>query len=278
MAMANDKALAKKFHPVHLVGAGPGDPELLTLKAVRVLQEATVILVDDLVGEQVLASVLTPEVSSRPGPRVIAVGKRGHAASTPQAFIERLMVREAFAGEKVVRLKGGDPLIFGRAAEEMAALEAAGLQVVIVNGISSGLAAAAAAGFSLTDRRHNAHGVLLVTGQCRAGAPGPDWAAIGRLAAGGTTVVIYMGISRCEDITTQLRAHLPADWPAAVVQHASGLKQRLLPCSLAQLPMLVADGAIQSPSIIVLGPVVLDALHAVHSVVADAVSAKQVAG
>ena len=109
------------MHPVHLVGAGPGDPELLTLKAVRVLREATVILVDDLVGEQVLATVL---VGVNPPPRLVHVGKRGGCASTPQAFIEKLLVREALAGEKVVRLKGGDPLVFGRAGEEMTALQA----------------------------------------------------------------------------------------------------------------------------------------------------------
>jgi uroporphyrin-III C-methyltransferase len=162
----------------------------------------------------------------------------------------------------VVRLKGGDPLIFGRASEEMAALHEAGLEVVVVNGITSGLAAAASGGFSWTDRRCQAHGVLLVTGQCRAGAPGPDWSAIGQLAAGGTTVVIYMGISRCADITAQLRTHLPAHWPAAVVQHASGSGERLLQTTLADLPVLAAHGAIQSPSIIVLGPVVAGVLNA----------------
>ncbi len=271
----NQQPLTPPRHPVFLVGAGPGDPELLTLKAVRILREASVILVDDLVGEQVLASALgldstTADAASVRKPRIIHVGKRGHAVSTPQAFIERLMVREALAGEKVVRLKGGDPLIFGRASEEIAALHAAGLEVIVVNGISSGLAAAAAAGFSLTDRRCQAHGVLLVTGQCRAGAPGPDWATIGQLAAAGITVVIYMGISRCADITAQLRSHLPPHWPAAVVQHASGKDQRWLHCSLEQLPALAGEGVIQSPSIIVLGPVVLDAVQAV---MADAMNA-----
>lgn len=131
------------LHPVHLVGAGPGDPELLTLKAVRVIREASVILVDDLVGEQVLASVLADAATP---PRVVKVGKRGGCASTPQAFIERLLVREALAGEKVVRLKGGDPLVFGRAGEEIAALREAGLAVQVVNGITSGLAAVNALG------------------------------------------------------------------------------------------------------------------------------------
>ena len=120
---------------VYLVGAGPGDPELLTLKAVRVLRAATVILVDDLVGEQLLAAVLD---SAATAPRIVHVGKRGGCASTPQHFICKLLVREALAGERVVRLKGGDPLVFGRAGEELAALRAAGVPVEVVNGITSG--------------------------------------------------------------------------------------------------------------------------------------------
>ncbi|MHB9052096.1 MAG: uroporphyrinogen-III C-methyltransferase, partial [Thiomonas delicata] len=132
---------------VHLVGAGPGDPELLTLKAVRVLQQATVALVDDLVNPACLAHL-------PPACRVVAVGKRGGCASTPQAFIERLMVAEAQRGERVVRLKGGDPLVFGRAGEEIAALRAAGLHVEVVPGITAGIAAAAAACTSLTHRHH----------------------------------------------------------------------------------------------------------------------------
>ena len=147
-------------HPVHLVGAGPGDPELLTLKALRVLRQATVILVDDLVGEAVLETALADAPVQ---PRLVRVGKRGGCASTPQEFIEKLMVREALAGERVVRLKGGDPLVFGRAGEEIAALRAAGLEVEIVNGITSGLAAAGSAGIGWTDRRAGAQGVLLVT-------------------------------------------------------------------------------------------------------------------
>ena len=142
-------AHVRALHPVHLVGAGPGDPELLTLKAVRVLRAATVILVDDLVGEQVLAHVLDP---LGPSPRIVQVGKRGGCASTPQAFICKLLVREALAGERVVRLKGGDPLVFGRAGEEQAALREAGVAVEVVNGITSGLAAVNALGTGWTDR------------------------------------------------------------------------------------------------------------------------------
>src|ERR671921_1531339 len=132
---------------VYLVGAGPGDPELLTLKAVRVLGSADVVLVDDLVNRAVLVHV-------REGARVIKVGKRGGCKSTPQAFIERLMIAEARAGHIVVRLKGGDPFIFGRGGEEAEALTAAGIAFEIVPGVTSALAAAAYAGIPLTHPGH----------------------------------------------------------------------------------------------------------------------------
>jgi uroporphyrin-III C-methyltransferase len=246
-------------HPVHLVGAGPGDPELLTLKAVRALQQASVILVDDLVGEQVIESVLPASTRTS---RVVHVGKRGGCASTPQAFIERLMVREALAGERVVRLKGGDPLVFGRAAEEMAALRDAGLEVVIVNGITSGLCAATALGVSWTDRRCDAQGVLLVTGQCRPGSSGPNWTTIGRLARGGTTVVIYMGLSRCGEWVARLRESLPHDWPAGIVERAGTTDQRVHVSTLCGLPEVIARYRICSPAAIVIGRVLESAwLH-----------------
>ena len=239
-------------HPVHLVGAGPGDPELLTLKAVRVLREATVILVDDLVGEQVLDTVLAGQ--PRP-PRRVAVGKRGGCASTPQAFIEKLMLREALAGEKVVRLKGGDPLVFGRAGEEMAMLRAAGVPVVVVNGITAGLAAVNALGTGWTDRDAGAQGVLLVTGHPQAGSPGPDWDAIGRVAASGITLVIYMGVAQAPQIARALQAHLPADLPAAAVQRASTADERGCLCTLGSLVETLAREHIGSPAVLVVGRV-----------------------
>ena len=144
---------------VTLVGAGPGDPELLTLKAVRAIRAATVLLVDDLVNEAVLRY-------ARKSARIVHVGKRGGCASTPQAFIEKLMAAEALKGERVVRLKGGDPFVFGRGGEEADHLRAHGLQVDVVNGITSGLAAATALGVPLTHRDH-AHGVIFVTGHAR---------------------------------------------------------------------------------------------------------------
>ena len=239
-------------HPVHLVGAGPGDPELLTLKAVRVLRAATVILIDDLVGEQVLASVLDP---TAPAPRIVRVGKRGGCASTPQSFICKLLVREALAGERVVRLKGGDPLIFGRAGEELAALREAGVPVAVVNGITSGLAAVNALGTGWTDRQAGAQGVLLVTGHPQPGSAGPDWEAIAQVAASGITLVVYMGVQQAPGIVAALRRQLPADLPAAAVQHASTPQQHSTLATLDTLVDTLARHAIGSPAVLVIGRV-----------------------
>jgi uroporphyrin-III C-methyltransferase len=244
------------LHPVHLVGAGPGDPELLTLKALRVLRQATVILVDDLVGEQVLATAL----ADAPVPaRIVRVGKRGGCASTPQEFIEKLMLREALAGERVVRLKGGDPLVFGRAGEEIAALRAAGVDVEIVNGITSGLAAAASAGIGWTDRRAGAQGVLLVTGHAGHGCEEPDWDAIGRVAASGVTLVVYMGVARADAIVARLRTALPAELPVAIVQRASAVDEVIACTTLGALVDTLRTGRIGSPAILVIGRVAGDA-------------------
>ena len=239
-------------HPVHLVGAGPGDPELLTLKALRVLREASVILVDDLVGEGVLEFALADVASP---PRIVHVGKRGGCASTPQDFIEKLMVREALAGERVVRLKGGDPLVFGRAGEEIAALRAAGVEGVVVNGITSGLGAAASLGIGWTDRRVDAQGVLLVTGHTGRDCKGQDWDAIGRVAASGVTLVVYMGIAQIRSIVGELRRRLPADLAVAIVQHATGGRERTVRATLGGLVELVASHGVGSPAILIIGRV-----------------------
>ncbi len=239
-------------HPVHLVGAGPGDPELLTLKALRVLREATVVLVDDLVGDGVL-ELAFDGLATRP--RLVHVGKRGGCASTSQEFIEKLMVREALAGERVVRLKGGDPLVFGRAGEEIAALRAAGLEAVVVNGITSGLGAAASLGIGWTDRRVDARGVLLVTGHTREDSDGQDWDAIGRVAAAGVTLVVYMGISQVRAIVERLLCLLPADLPAAVVQHVGGERERSACAALGGLADVVAAQGFGSPAVLLIGRV-----------------------
>lgn len=253
---------------VHLVGAGPGDPELLTIKAVRAIRQATVLLVDDLVGDGVLAF-------ARRSARIVHVGKRGGCASTPQAFIERLMVSEALRGERVVRLKGGDPFVFGRGGEEAAHLRAHGLRVEVVNGITAGLAAATSIGVPLTDRRH-AQGVLFVTGHARSHArvhpggragghpeghpadrtaDGPDWPTLAAAAAQGITLVIYMGIATVEALQAGLLAGLPGTTPVAVVQHASLPQQRHVVCRLDALAHTVATERIGSPAVIVVGEV-----------------------
>jgi uroporphyrin-III C-methyltransferase len=235
---------------VYLVGAGPGDPELLTLKAVKAIAKADVLLVDDLVNPEVLSH-------ASPGARIIPVGKRGGCRSTSQEFIERLMIAEARAGRQVVRLKGGDPFIFGRGGEERAHLMAEGIAVDVINGISSGLAAPASIGVPLTHRDWSS-GAIFVTGHERADDAGeartPDWAL---LAQTGLTLVIYMGVARCRQIQAALLAGGKAgSTPVAVIQSASGAKQGQLLTTLADLPQDLAISGLGSPSIIVIGDVV----------------------
>src|SRR6478609_4487769 len=191
---------------VTLVGAGPGDPELLTLKALKAIEAATVLLVDDLVSEEIVA--FAPKTA-----RVVHVGKRGGCKSTPQAFIEKLMVMAAREGENVVRLKGGDPFIFGRGGEEVEHLRAAGVEVEVINGITSGLAAVTSLGVPLTHREH-AHGVVFATGHAHAGSQGADWRALAGAARDARlTLVIYMGVSGASRIQEELLTALPASTP-----------------------------------------------------------------
>jgi uroporphyrin-III C-methyltransferase len=228
---------------VYLVGAGPGDPELLTLKAVRVLGRADVVLVDDLVNRAVLLHV-------REDARIVKVGKRGGCKSTPQSFIERLMVSEAKAGHVVVRLKGGDPFIFGRAGEEIEALTRAGIECEVVNGITAGLAAASAAGVSLT-QRGLAQSVTFVT--AHAADSEPDWAA---LVKSGTTLVVYMGVARCAALQESLlAAGLRASTPVAVVENASVPRERRMCTRIDRLAQDVAAHDIASPAVMVIGEV-----------------------
>ena len=238
-------------HPlptVTLVGAGPGDPDLLTLKAVKAIAAATVLLVDDLVNDAVLAH-------AQPGARIVHVGKRGGCASTPQAFIERLMVQEALAGERVVRLKGGDPFIFGRGGEEVEALQAAGVAVEVVNGITSGLAAVTSLNVPLTHRDH-AHGVVFVTGHAKPGDDGTDWPALARCAhQARLTLVIYMGVSSAAQIESGLLQGLPAHTPLAIVQHATLPQQRQAITTLGELQNTLAREQLGSPAVMVVGDV-----------------------
>ncbi len=233
-------------HPVLLVGAGPGDPDLLTLKAARAIAAADVILVDDLVDRRVLQH-------ADPGVRIVEVGKRGGCRSTSQAFIEKLLVHEAKSGRRVVRLKGGDPFVFGRGGEEADALRAAGLAVEIVPGITAGIAAATSIGVPVTDRRH-APGVAFVTGHVRDGGREPDWDA---LARSGLTIVVYMGIAHCASIAARLQgAGLDGATPAAVIQHACTPRARSHATTLAALADDVARVGLGSPAILVIGDVV----------------------
>jgi len=234
---------------VTLVGAGPGDPELLTLKAARVIRQATVLLVDDLVSDEVVAL-------ADPGARVIHVGKRGGCRSTPQSFIEKLMVTAAREGERVVRLKGGDPFIFGRGGEEVEHLRAEGIDVEVVNGITAALAAVTSLGVPLTHRSH-AHGVVFVTGHAKPGVQGVDWPALATCVRDARlTLVIYMGVSGAGHIQAGLLQGLSASTPVAIVQHASLPQQRQATTTLGALAATIAREGLASPAVIVVGDVV----------------------
>ena len=229
---------------VWLVGAGPGDPELLTLKAVRALRSADVVITDDLVNPEILAHA--------PKARVIRAGKRGGCKSTPQDFIEKLMVRCAKRGLTVVRLKGGDPFVFGRGGEEMLALAAAGIEVEIVSGITAGMGATAAIGLPVT-HRDVARGVTFLTGHTRDGAE-LDWAALVR---SGMTLVVYMGIANLRRIVNSLRAAgMPASMPAAAIQDGTAARQKKVVSTLSGIEADAALAGIVSPALLVFGEVV----------------------
>jgi uroporphyrin-III C-methyltransferase len=246
---------------VILVGAGPGDPELLTIKALKSIRAATVLLVDDLVNPAIVAF-------ASPGTRVIHVGKRGGCKSTPQAFIEKLMILAAREGENVVRLKGGDPFIFGRGGEEVEHLREAGVEVEVVNGITSGLAAVTSLGVPLTHREH-AQGVVFVTGHARHGAPATDWRALAATARDARlTLVIYMGVSGAKHMQQELLTALPASTPVAVVQSASLPEQRQAITTLGALAATIAREQLASPSVIVVGDVIGGVAAAVQSAAA----------
>lgn len=244
-------------HPpghVTLAGAGPGDPELLTVKALRAIQGADVVLHDQLVSPEILA--LIPSTAQR-----IDVGKTcGHHRYSQGAIIE-LMLGLARQGRRVLRLKGGDPNIFGRGGEEAQALAAAGIPFDFIPGISAAQAAASCAGIPLTHRDH-ARAVVYATAHMRedgkaaqAGEDGePDWAALARPAQ---TVVLYMGVNRLERVCARLRERgLAADTPAAVVERASRPRQRTVCGTLQTLPALAAEARVQGPALIIVGSVV----------------------
>ena len=229
---------------VYLIGAGPGDPDLITVKALKALQTADVVLLDDLVNRDLLQHA--------PAARVIEVGKRGGCKSTPQHFINRMMVALAEQGQIVARLKGGDPFLFGRGGEEVMALRTAGIPLEVIPGVTSGIAAPASIGVPVT-HRDLSHGVTFITGHTQAGHA-PDWRA---LVQGGTTLVIYMGMKRLASIVTDLlAAGMAEDTPAAAIQQGTLPQQRQVVSTVSMLPMAVQQEGLSSPGIIVVGDVV----------------------
>lgn len=229
---------------VYLVGAGPGDPDLLTLRAARLIMSAGLIVHDGLVDPSVLAM-------ARPETRMISVAKRRSRHTMPQDEINALLVREALVGNDVVRLKGGDPFIFGRGGEEAEACNAAGVPVVVVPGISAAIGAAAAAQIPLT-HRDASNIITFVAGQCK-GLTEQDWSG---LAGKGRTLVIYMGVATADAISEKLMADgLAPDVPVAIIENACRAEMRVLRGPLAGLSALVAKHKIISPALIVIGEV-----------------------
>ena len=245
-ALNGGRDLQRSTGTVYLVGAGPGDPELLTLRAVRLLQTADVIVYDRLVGEDVLT------FARRDAERVF-VGKEPTRHPVSQDEINVLLVARAQAGLQVVRLKGGDPFNFGRGGEEADHLRAAGVAVEIVPGITAALACAAAAGVPLTHRDH-AMEVTFVTGHGREeGDSAPDWAALARRRH---TVVVYMGVGHAEDIAAQLVGHgLAASTPVAIVQNGTLPSQRVVAATLGHLSATIAEQGVTNPAVFIVGDV-----------------------
>lgn len=232
-----------------LVGAGPGDAELLTVKALRALRAAEVILYDALVSDAVLACAPA-------GAEKIAVGKKGHGPSFKQSEINRLMITLALQGKRVLRLKGGDPLVFSRAGEEIAAARAAGIAVEIIPGISAAQAAAAALGVPLT-HRDAARRLQFVTGHDREGAlPSDiDWRALADPAA---TTAVYMAKRTLAALAAQAQAHgLPPDTPAVAVMEVSLPAQRVLRGTIADLPARLEAEAPEGPVVVLIGRVLV---------------------
>ena len=231
---------------VYLIGAGPGDPELMTLKAVRLLTSADAVVYDHLVGPAIIDMI---PLSAR---RVYA-GKEARNHALPQNEINQTLIDLAREGLQVARLKGGDPFIFGRGGEEMQALEAAGIACEIVPGITAASGAASCTGIPLTHREHS-HMLTFVTGHLKDGTVDLDWPALVRPHQ---TVVIYMGLGMLEIICRELIAHgLPATTPAAVIHAATTPAQCSITSPLATLPVAVRNAGIHPPALIMIGDVV----------------------
>ena len=231
---------------VALVGAGPGDAELITLKGARLLQTAQVVVYDNLVSAGIL-DLISPTAER------IFVGKMAGNHTMPQDDICQLLVDKALEGKFVVRLKGGDPFVFGRGGEEMDVLLEAGVPVDIVPGVTAALGAAASFGFPLTHRDH-AQSCVFVTGHLKDHTVDLDWPA---LARPGQTVVIYMGVTGLETISRELQAAgLPGDTPAALIYRATWPNEQAHKGTLATLPEVARANKVKPPTLIVIGTVV----------------------
>lgn len=228
-----------------LVGAGPGDPELLTLKALQAMQQADVILHDRLVSDDILAL-------ARRDAEFISVGKTPGCVKNSQENINERLVELVASGKRVCRLKGGDPFIFGRGGEEAEALEAAGLTYSVIPGITAAAGCAAAAGIPLT-HRDAAQSLVLVTGHGKNSVDTLDWASLARERQ---TLAVYMGVRRFPDIMQQLTAHgRSAETPVAIIERGTTAEQRVVRGSLGQLPMLAEAHRLQSPAMLIIGEV-----------------------
>ena len=234
---------------VFLVGAGPGDPDLLTLRAARLIARADIVVHDGLVSDEILAL-------ASPRAELVSVAKQRSRHSMPQKGINDLLVELALAGRSVVRLKGGDPFIFGRGGEEMEACRAAGVPVEIVPGISAAIGSSAQAQLPLT-HRDAASAVTFVAGQCK-GLTDQDWSG---LAGKGRTLVIYMGVATAADIADKLMADgVSPGIPVAVLENGTRADMRTLRTLLADLGDMVAREKVKSPALIVVGEVAAYAL------------------
>ena len=231
---------------VYLVGAGPGDPDLLTFRALRLMQKADVVVYDNLVSKPIL------EMTRRDATRIYA-GKKRNDHAMQQEEINELLVRLAKQGKRVLRLKGGDPFIFGRGGEEIETLAEHGILFQVVPGITAASGVAAYAGIPLTHRDH-AHSCIFVTGHLQDGSMNLDWDALARPKQ---TIVVYMGLPGLEMLCAELIAHgLPDSTPAAIVQQGTTQNQRVITGTLATLPAIVQREKLRAPTLIIVGGVV----------------------